>query len=203
VRRRVTDAFAWLGARPAAAETASTATVAPWETAAGQGAPGREGGVGWGDGGWAANGNGAAPSAAGNGTGPSGKSHTGRNKALVAGAGIIAVVAVAGVIVTPKLLGSTDPGCKAYSGTTLTAYNKTIGDLNKQSSQAELRQDMTTTINDLTQAVGQANRASVKSALNGLLTELKTVQADIDSGSVPDSTVSGLNHAATTADGAC
>jgi len=212
VRRRITDAFGWLGAKPAAAQTGSTTTGAPWENAAqqenvaAQGAPGREGEAGWGAGGGTvatATGNGAAPLATGIESSPSGKDHSGRNKALVAAASVLALVAIAGVIVTPKLLGSTDPGCQAYAGTTLTAYNKTIGDLNKQSSQAELNQDMTSTINDLTQAVAQTDSASVKSALNGLLAELKDVKADIDSGSVPDSTVSALNTAATTADGAC
>jgi hypothetical protein len=129
---------------------------------------------------------------------------SGRNKALVAGAGVLAVVAVGGVIVAPKLLGgSSDPGCKAYSGTALTAYNKTIGDLNGQASQSVLTADMSASITGLTNAISQAQSASVKSALDGLLTQLKSVQADVKSGTVPASTVTTLNAASTTADNAC
>ena len=37
--------------------------------------------------------------------------------------------------IVPKLLGPTDPGCKSYTGTALTAYNNTIDDLIAQASQ--------------------------------------------------------------------
>jgi hypothetical protein len=126
-----------------------------------------------------------------------------RTKVLVAGAGVLAVVAVGGVVIAPRLLSSTDPGCKAYSGAAITSYNKTISDLNGQASQSVLSADMSTTITELTSAIGQAQSASVKSALNGLLTQLKTVQSDVKSGTVPTSTVNSLNAASTTADNAC
>jgi len=113
------------------------------------------------------------------------------------------VVAVGGVVIAPRLLSSSDPGCKAYSGTAITAYNKTIDDLNAQASQSVLTTDMTATIADLTDAVGQAKSDSVKSALTGLLTQLKTVQSDVKSGSVPTNTVNALNAASTKADNAC
>ena len=127
-----------------------------------------------------------------------------KNKALIAGAGVLAVVAVGGVVVAPRLLaGSSDPGCKAYSGPALTAYNKTIDDLNAQASQSVLTTDMSTAITDLNSAISQAQAAPVKSALNVLLTQLKAVQTDIKSGSVPTSTVNSLNAASTAADHAC
>lgn len=126
-----------------------------------------------------------------------------RNRWLIAGAAVVAVLAVAGVFLTPKLLGSTDPGCKAYTGTALTAYNKTIDDLNRQAPQATLTGDMTRAINKLKAAVGQAQSASAKSALNGLLAQLKAVSGDMRQGAVPAGTVSKLNAAATTADNAC
>jgi hypothetical protein len=107
------------------------------------------------------------------------------------------------VIIAPRLLTSSDPGCKAYSGTAITAYNKTIDDLNAQASQSVLSADMSTAITDLSSAIGQAQSTSVKSALNGLLVQLKTVQADVKSGSVPTSTVDSLNTASTAADNAC
>jgi hypothetical protein len=136
---------------------------------------------------------------------PSPRPSSNRNKALVAGAGVLAVVAVGGVVVTPKLLhgGSSDPGCKAYSGTALTAYNKTIDDLNAQASQSVLTADMSAAITSLNSAITQAQSASVKSALNGLLTQLKSVDTDVKSGSVPTNTVNALNAASSTADNAC
>ena len=175
MRRRFTDAWARLG------------TLTP---AAGWGAARRSGGP-------------DAPG--GEDAAPSPKPSSNRNKMLVAGAGVLAVVAVGGVVVAPKLLhhGSSDPGCKAYSGTALTAYNKTIDDLNAQASQPALTSDMSTAITSLNSAISQAQSASVKSALNGLLTQLKSVQTDVKSGSVPTNTVNALNAASTTADNAC
>jgi hypothetical protein len=190
VRRRITDAWARLGTMTPAAGMAAMRR-------AGGGAPAtRRDHFSQ-----AENANPSAdPSAKPSSTKPS----SGRNRALVVGAGVLAVVAVGGVVVAPKLLGgSTDPGCAAYSGTALTAYNKTIDALNAQASQSVLSADMATTVTELTSAVAQAKSASVKSALNGLLTELKTVQADVRSGSVPAATVDALNAASTTADKAC
>jgi hypothetical protein len=110
------------------------------------------------------------------------------------------------VVVAPKLLAggsSSDPGCTAYSGSTLTAYNKTIDDLNAQASQSVLSADMSTAITDLNGAISQAKSDSVKSALNGLLTQLNAVKTDVQSGSVPTATVNALNAASSTADQAC
>jgi hypothetical protein len=194
VRKRITDAFAWLGARPPAADS----TVVDRDGPAG----------------WAVNGAGPGPAqatwdgrppAAVTMTGPAASApHGTRNKALAVAFGVLAVIAIVAVVETPKVFGSSsDAGCKAYSGSTLTAYNKTIDDLNNQSSQQTLAKDMATTVTDLNGAIAQAHSASVKSALNALLSELKTVQADVGSGSVPSSTVSALNTASTTADNAC
>jgi hypothetical protein len=178
MRRRITGAWAKLG------------TLTP---AAGWGGIRRPGG---------------GPSATGPaepGAGPSQKPSSNRNKVLVAGAGVLAVVAIGGVVIAPKLLasGSSDPGCKAYSSSALTAYNKTIDDLNAQASQSVLSADMSTATTDLTAAISQAKSDSVKSALNGLLTQLNTVKTDVKSGTVPTTTVNALNAASTTADNAC
>jgi len=138
------------------------------------------------------------------GTGSRGGGKLGRRKGLIiGGAAVVAVLAVSGVILGPKLLHSTDPGCKAYTGTALTAYNKTIDDLNRQVPQATLTSDMTAAINQLKTAAGQAQSASAKSALNGLLAELTAVSGDMRQGAVPAGTVSKLNAAASTADNAC
>ena len=112
-------------------------------------------------------------------------------------------MAAAGVIMAPKLFGPSDPGCKAYTGTALAAYNQTISDLNAQASQAKLTNDMSTAIVDLQTAAAQAQSASVKSALDGLLAEMNTVRTDVGKGSVPTATVGALNTAANAADSAC
>lgn len=173
MRRRITDAWARLGTLTPAAGLAAIRRAGP-----------------------------ASP-AASNDAGQPAKPSSTRNKALVAGAGVVAVVAVGAVIITPRLLGPSDPGCKSYSGTAITAYDKTIDDLNAQASQSVLTTDMSTAITDLNTAIAQAQAAPVKSALNGLLTQLKAVQADVKSGSVPTSTVNSLNAASTAADHAC
>jgi hypothetical protein len=121
----------------------------------------------------------------------------------VAGALVLSVAAVGAVIEVPRLMGSTDPGCREYSGPAIAAYNKTINDLNAQSSQATLSADMTVAISSLTTAIGKTHSTTVHSALTGLLTELKSVQADVGSGSVPTKTVDALNNASTAADHAC
>ena len=123
--------------------------------------------------------------------------------ALIAGAGVLCVAAIAGVIIAPRTLGPSDPGCKAYAGPALTAYNKTINDLNAQAPQARLSADMAVAVSELTQATADAHGPAVKSALNVLLSELKAVQADVAAGAVPTSTVNALNTASTTADKAC
>lgn len=184
MRRRVTDAWARLGSLTPAAGLAAVRRAS-----------------------------GAFPSArsargeADSSAPPATKRSGGRGKALVAGAAVLAVVAVGGVIVAPKLLNgggaASDPGCKAYSGTALAAYNKTIDDMNAQASQSVLSADMSAASTDLTSAIDQAQSAAVKSALTGLLTELQSVKAGVESGSVPASTVSALNAASAKADNAC
>jgi hypothetical protein len=126
-----------------------------------------------------------------------------RNAALVVGAGVLSVIAIAGVLLAPTLFKPSDPGCTAYAGPALTAYNKAIDDLNTRSSQSHLSADMSAAVTDLTKAAAQAQGAAVKSALNGLLTELKTIQGEVAAGAVPTSAVNALNAASTTADHAC
>jgi hypothetical protein len=138
------------------------------------------------------------------GTGPAASRGPGnRNKLLIIGAGVLAVIAIVAVIVVPKLLGPSDPGCASYSGSALPAYNITIHDINNQAPQATLTKDMTTTISQLNGAIAKAHSASVKSALTGLLAELKTVQSAVGTGSIPITAVNALNSAATAADNAC
>ena len=120
--------------------------------------------------------------------------------------GVLAVVVLIGIgaaVEAPKYLHHSDPGCTAYSSDALPAYNRAIGDLNSQASQATLNGDLSTAVTQLTTAVNQAQSASVKTALQGLLTDLTKVQSDVHKGSVAASTVSTLNAASAAADNAC
>jgi hypothetical protein len=141
---------------------------------------------------------------------PAGRRHEaperkrGRKAPVLIGAGAVVVVLGIGAAVTaPRFLHHTDAGCAAYSTSALPAYNKTITDLNAQASQATLGSDLTTAIAQLSAAAGQAQGAAVKSALQGLLTQLTQVQTDVQKGSVPAATVAQLNTASAAADNAC
>jgi hypothetical protein len=127
----------------------------------------------------------------------------GKTGLLIGTAIVVAAVAAGAVIEVPKYLGPSDPGCKAYTGTALSAYNQAIGDLNAQASQTKMTSDMGIAIPRLSAAAGQAKSASVKAALGKLLAELNTVRVDVQNGSVPAQTVTALNSAATSADKAC
>jgi hypothetical protein len=117
------------------------------------------------------------------------------------------VIVLIGVLFVTKGFGyfggPSDPGCKVYANTALSAYNKTINDLNAQASQATLSADMTAAIGGLTNASAQAQSPAAKSALSALLAEFKVVRADVAKGSVPGSTVKALNAASAAADSAC
>jgi hypothetical protein len=117
---------------------------------------------------------------------------------------VLAIIAIVGVVMAPRWFGgSSDPGCKAYTATALPDYNKAIGDLNGHASQSTLSAEISQAVTSLQAAAGKAQSASATSALNALLTELKSVQADVSSGSVPTKTVDALNNASTNADHAC
>jgi hypothetical protein len=133
--------------------------------------------------------------------GPSGTAD--KTRLLIGATAAVAVVAAVGVIMAPRLFGPGDPGCKMYTGTALTAYNQAINDLNAQVPQAKLTNDMSTATVDLQTAAAQAQSATVKSKIDGLIKELNTVRTDTGNGSVPASTVSALNTAANAADNAC
>jgi len=199
-RARVTDAFSRLGSlTPGAGFAAARRSREPdrWDPDGGL-RPG-ESADPWDDGDAVAAGH---PPARGDAATPPNEDKN-RNRALVYGAGVLSVIAIIGVILAPKMFGPSDPGCKAYAGPALTAYDRTIHDMNHQAAQSQLSADMSAAMTELTQAAAQAQGSAVKSALNGLLTELKAVQGDVAAGSVPSAAVNALNAASTTADHAC
>jgi hypothetical protein len=155
---------------------------------------------------WAASEPGPQPGAAGPNTAmgaPPGNKRGRKAPVLIGVGAVVVVLGIGAAVVGPRLLRHTDPGCTAYTANALPAYNQTITDLNHQASQATLSSDLTTAIAQLSAATGQAQDATAKSALQGLLTQLTQVQADVQKGSVPSTTVSQLNTAASAADNAC
>jgi hypothetical protein len=127
-----------------------------------------------------------------------------RKTPILIGVGaLVVIVGVGAVVVGPKFLKHTDPGCNAYANSALPAYNHAVADLNQQSSQATLAKDLSAAITQLNGAISQAQSASVKAALQDLVTDLTQVQADVQKGTLPASTVSTLNSASAAADGAC
>jgi len=125
---------------------------------------------------------------------------------VLAGAGALVVVVIGAVLVVPKLSGgggSSDPGCTAYAGAALTAYDKTIDGLNAHASQTSLESDIAATTTDLTAAASQARQQAVHSAIEALLTQLGTLKVNVEADAVPASTLTALNAAAAAADSAC
>jgi hypothetical protein len=120
------------------------------------------------------------------------------------GAGaLVVLVGVGAVVAVPKFLKHTDPGCSAYSTSALPAYNRAITDLNAKAPQTTLIKDLSGAITQLNGAISQAQSASVKAGLQGLVADLTHVQADVQKGTLPASTVSTLNSASAVADSAC
>ena len=134
---------------------------------------------------------------------PAGRRRSRKVPVLIGAGAAVVVIGIGAAVAVPRLLQHTDPGCTAYRVNALPAYNQTITDLNAQASQTTLGSDLTTAIAQLSSAAGQAQGTAVKSALQGLLTQLTQVQADTQKGSVPAATVTQLNTAAVTADNAC
>jgi hypothetical protein len=136
---------------------------------------------------------------------PSSERKRGRKAPILIGVAVVVVlIGAVAAIEGPKYLDHhPDPGCTSYSSDALPAYNRAIGDLNSQASRATLSGDLSTAVSQLTAAVNQAQSTSVKTALQGLLTDLTQVQADVHKGSVAASTVSTLNAASAAADNVC
>jgi len=105
--------------------------------------------------------------------------------------------------VTPHLIKAVDPGCSSFKGTTMTAYDKVIGDLNASASQSTLVPDINTAIADLDSATAMSRNAAARTALTNLAAQLSTVRADVANGAVTGSDMTALNADGNAADNAC
>ena len=119
------------------------------------------------------------------------------------GIGLSAVWAAAGIYALPHLIRAADPGCTAYKGAGLTAYNKVIADLAGQRP-GSLTADITGAIAGLRTAAGKASSAATARDLTELTGQLRAVLGDIRTGTVvPGAALDTLNRDSARADSAC
>ena len=132
-----------------------------------------------------------------------------------AGIGLSVVWATAGLYLLPHLVRAADPGCTAYKGAALTAYNRVIGDLSSTSQTtlasvaagsggSKITRDMAHAVTALNRAAARSHSAATSRDISRLSRQLQTVLADIRAGSVvPDSALAALNRDSAAADTSC
>ena len=132
-----------------------------------------------------------------------------------AGIGLSVVWATAGLYLLPHLVRAADPGCTAYKGAALTAYNRVIGDLSSTSQTtlasvaagsggSKITRDMAHAVAALNRAAARSHSAATSRDISRLSRQLQTVLADIRAGSVvPDSALAALNRDSAAADTSC
>ncbi|HEV2373752.1 MAG TPA: hypothetical protein VGS19_16465 [Streptosporangiaceae bacterium] len=120
-----------------------------------------------------------------------------------AGVALALCWAAVGAYVVPHLVAASDPGCRAYKGTALTAYNQVISDFGGDHP-AAVDQDLSRAIATLAQAASMSRDATTSHDLHRLTAQLKTIRADIRSGTVVSGSMLGaLNRDAARADSDC
>jgi hypothetical protein len=130
-----------------------------------------------------------------------------------AGIGLALIWAVTGIYLAPRLVRAADPGCAAYKGTALTAYNRVISDLGgpgenpagaRSGDGSKIMTDLPRAITALNTAAARSHSATTKRDLSRLTTQLRQVLADIRAGTVvPATALTALNADAARADTAC
>jgi len=112
--------------------------------------------------------------------------------------------AAAGAYLLPHLVRAADPGCTAYKGRALTAYNKVILDFNGNHRAPDLAADLSRAIGTLQTAASQSRNTATAQALSELTGDLRTVLGEIRSGAVvPAHAMTALNRDAAHLDTAC
>jgi hypothetical protein len=110
--------------------------------------------------------------------------------------------AVAGFL-APHLIQASDPGCAAYKGPGLTAYNKVIADFSGKVP-ATVTQDISRAVTALDSAAAESRSVPAARDLSQLTAQLRVVLADMQAGkAVPDSALTALNRAAAHTDSDC
>jgi hypothetical protein len=104
----------------------------------------------------------------------------------------------------PHLIRAADPGCAAYKGPALTAYNKVISDFSGTHLTPHLTADVARAIGALQVAVARSRNPATAHALSMLARDLRTVLGELHAGAViPAHAMAALNRDAARADAAC
>jgi hypothetical protein len=130
-----------------------------------------------------------------------------------AGIGLAVMWAAAGIYLAPRLARAADPGCAAYKGTALAAYDQVIADFGGQAGTAasggngnssKLTHDLSRAITALSTAAARSHRQATSQDLSQLSGQLQTMLTEIQDGTVvPAGALSELNRDAALADTAC
>jgi hypothetical protein len=121
-----------------------------------------------------------------------------------AGIGAALGWAVAAGYLVPHLAQAADPGCTAYKGPALAAYERVIDDFNVVGQHAGAAHDLGVTIGLMHTASARSASPGTARALAGFAGHLQAVLSDIRDGhGVPEHALTALNRAAARADQAC
>jgi hypothetical protein len=120
------------------------------------------------------------------------------------GIGLSLLWAVGGLYLLPHLVRAADPGCAAYKGPALTAYNKVISDFNGNHAAPKLIADVSRAVGALEAAADQSRNPATTRALTDLTQDLRAVLGELHSGAVvPGPAMQALNRDAARTDAAC
>jgi hypothetical protein len=120
-----------------------------------------------------------------------------------AGLALAALWATTAAYLVPHLIRASDPGCTAYKGLALTAYNRVAGDLSGQRA-GPLTLDLSQAITALDAARAQSRDRATSRDLSLLADQLRAVLGDISAGKVvPGTAMAALNTDAERADSGC
>ena len=110
----------------------------------------------------------------------------------------------AGVYLVPHLVRAADPGCAAYKGPALTAYNRAISDFSGNHTTPDLTRDVSRAASALEAASDRSRDPATAQALSVLTHDLRAVLDDLHTGAVvPRSAMDALNRDAAHVDAAC
>jgi len=127
----------------------------------------------------------------------------GRVRGWLAIALSLAWAAAAGYLV-PHLAAASDPGCMAYKGAALTAYNRVVADISRGAGRDVLTTDLASAIRQIDDATTDSRNAAATRSLHAVSAGLRMVLADVRAGAdVPRHVLLKLNHDTDRADDAC
>jgi hypothetical protein len=120
------------------------------------------------------------------------------------GIGLSVLWAAAGLYLLPNLALAADPGCAAYKGAALTAYNRAISDFSGSHRAPNITADVSRATSELEVAADRSRDPATAQALSDLTQDLRAVLGELRSGAVvPGREMQALNRAAARTDAAC